>query len=532
ALPSTNTYNAALNDGISAANTSVSLSNTLTDINYNSNPQSFTFPPQAFTVPVSSTVSSTTYSVSANGSLITNGSFSLSYLYSYAFPTSTTQSDTLILVNSSSNLNITGSDGNPYYGSMSYSFTGDASGHNTVDVDYQASGNYLPNYLVNATNFQTLDFNYNGTNGYAAVLNLNSINSGFDNFVLDSSDSSSANSFTFNNATNNDTFVVEANTTYITIDDAIYNTTGNVIMDGVQLSSLDFNGSTINNGSTLNIESTGAAPNGIQGINFTDNPITLPMTINVTGSQDLTIGQSQSSYSYSSYSSMGLNDGNTLNVNDNSTGTLTLYFSDTSTSTNPNGVTINASGSSGTLNIYDLSFDLYHAPNTIILGSGTDNVFTDNGNSVITAGSGQDTITVNTSITANYSYSNGVSTYTSYSGYIPDINNANSNTFITFSNVTSAYPIQFESAQLNETSATSLNNAMLNALNAAYNLFSNGNGGGDFAVWFEYGNNTYIVNNYNGLGATWPSSSEFQIVKLTGTVNLTNATASAGTIHI
>ncbi|MHB8232660.1 MAG: hypothetical protein ACYDDB_07155, partial [bacterium] len=42
ALPSTNTYNAALNDGISAANTSVSLSNTLTDINYNSNPQSFT----------------------------------------------------------------------------------------------------------------------------------------------------------------------------------------------------------------------------------------------------------------------------------------------------------------------------------------------------------------------------------------------------------------------------------------------------------------------------------------------------------
>ncbi len=510
-LPTTNSYYEAMNNNITAANTSASLSNTLADINSSNNPQSFTMP-QTFQVPVTSNY----YSNS-------NLPYSSSYLYSYAFTGSTTQSDTLVLNSSPNNLNITDTNGNTYYGTMSYAFTGDTSGHNTVDVSYQASGNSLVNYLVNAANFQTLDFNYNGPNdSYSNVsLNLNLINSGFDNFVLDNSGFN--NSFTFTNATNNDTFIVHAAANSLTVNDATYNTIGNVIMDGVQLGSLNFNGSTIN------IESTGVTPNGINNyINFTDNLIT-SMTLNVTGSQNLSIGEYANNYTYSS---IGLNDGNTLNINDNSTSSLTLYFSDTSSSTNPNGVTINASQSSATLNLYDLSSD--HAPNTIILGSGTDNVFTDNGNSVITAGSGHDTITVDAGITANYIYnstSNSYS-YTSYSGYMPDIQNAGTNDSITFSKAQSAYPIQFQTAQLNETSAASLNNAMVNALNDVYNLFSNG--GGDFAVWFEYGNNTYIVNDYNnyGGGNYNYSGSNFQIVQLTGTVDLTHATVTAGTIHI
>jgi hypothetical protein len=295
---------------------------------------------------------------------------------------------------------------------------------------------------------------------------------------------------------------------------------GNVSIGSNSNSALTFNGQTVN------IDSTGQLGNLISGIDFYNNALITSMTLNISGSESLTIGAHPSSYStYGIF----LNDGSTLNVNDNSNGLLTIYAGDNSNSSNPTGITLNFSGSSAPLTIYDIS--QHNTPDNIILGSGADTVYTDNGNSIITAGSGQDTITVDTAITANYSYSNGVDIYTSYSGYTPGVKNAGSNDSITFSDVNSAHPIQFESTQLNETSATSLNNAMLNAMNDAYSLFS-ANVGGDFAVWFEYGNNTYIVNDSNLAGGGYANYSNFQIVELTGTVNLSNATSSVSTIHI
>ena len=513
--PSANGSYATMTNNITNDNINTSFSATLADINYSSSAQSYTMP-TTFQVPVTNPY------YDSNGNYITT-----SYQYSYIFPASATQSDTLVLPASSNNLTITDVNNNTYYGTMSYAFTGDASGHNTVDVSYQASGGSgLTSYLADATNFQTLDFNYNGTNNnYNSVnLNLNLINSGFVNFVMDNSGFD--NFFTFSNAVNNDTFIVQATVSSLNVSDSTGNTNLNLIMNGNVSIGSNSNSALTFNGQTVNIDSTGQLGNLISGIDFYNNALITSMTLNISGSESLTIGAHPSSYStYGIF----LNDGSTLNVNDNSNGLLTIYAGDNSNSSNPTGITLNFSGSSAPLTIYDIS--QHNTPDNIILGSGADTVYTDNGNSIITAGSGQDTITVDTAITANYSYSNGVDIYTSYSGYTPGIKNAGSNDSITFSDVNSAHPIQFESTQLNETSATSLNNAMLNAMNDAYSLFS-ANVGGDFAVWFEYGNNTYIVNDSNLAGGGYANYSNFQIVELTGTVNLSNATSSVSTIHI
>ncbi|MHB8232492.1 MAG: hypothetical protein ACYDDB_06295, partial [bacterium] len=513
ALPSTNTYNAALNDGISAANTSVSLSNTLTDINYNSNPQSFTMP-QTFQVPVT------------NGYYNSSGTYvSSSYEYNYAFPTSATQSDTLVLQASPNNLTITDANGNTYYGTMSYAFTGDASGHNTVDVGYNASGYNLVNYLADAANFQTLDFNYNGTNNTSLTLNLAQINSGFNNFVLDNS--GVANNFTFNNATNNDTFIIQANPNSLTINDATNNSIANVIMDGANI----WTGGLSFFGSTINIDSAGTTANAIDGIDFTNNAVNesgSSMTLNITGSQNLAITAGSYNYGFSNYDT-GLNDGSTLNINDNSTGILTFDFYNTSSSTNPNGVTINASGSSATLNIHDLSSD--NAPNSIILGSGTDAVWTDNGNSIITVGAGTDTIVTYADISNIVNNTNNEPI--NYTGFIITVQGSiNANDSITFTgsgnpgNMPSSVSIDSFS-QLNESSAASQSQAIAMALNTLNNKTG---GGTDNAAWFQYSGNTYIVNDYQ-LQQWWNSGApNDQAVKLVGTIDLSNVTVSGHTI--
>jgi hypothetical protein len=511
-LPATSSYNEALNTFISGADTSLSLSSTLSDVNDNYSAQSFTMP-TSFQVPVENSG----YVTSSNGNYVYYNS---SYQYVHDFPASTTQSDTLILPVTSSSLSIADVNGNSYYGTMSYAFTGDDSGHNTVDVSYQASGGTgLTNYLADATNFQTLDFNYNGTgNGYNSLnLNLNLINSDFVNFVMDNSGFDKP--FTFTNAVNADTFIVQATVSSLSVSDSTGNTDLNLIMNGNVSIGSDNSSALTFNGQTVNIDSAGIAGNSIGGIDFSNNTLITSMTLNITGSESLTIGAHPSSYStYGIF----LNDGSTLNVNDNSSAQLTIYVGDNSNSSNPTGITLNLSGSSAPVTIHDISPN--NTPDTIILGSGTDNVFTDNGNSIITAGSGQDTITIDTSITDNYD--NGV--YTSYSGYMPDIKNAGPNDSMAFSGVSSAHPIQFESTQLNETSASSLNDAILNAMNDAYSLSSKASAG-DFAVWFEYGTNTYIVNES---GASYMWEGGFQIVQLAGTVNLSEATASVSTVHI
>jgi len=506
-LPSTNPYYEALNNVISEANTSLSLSNTLADINYNSNPQSFTMP-TSFQVPVT------------NGYYDSNGNYiATSYQYSYIFPASTTQSDTLVLPASSNNLTITDVNNNTYYGAMTYAFTGDSSGHNTVDVSYQTSGGSgLTNYLADAANFQTLDFNYNGTNNnYNSVnLNISQINPGFTNFIMDNT--GFANDFTFNNATNNDTFIVQANLYSLTVNDAANNNVANIIMDGANISDtgIDFFGSTIN------IDSAGNTANAIKGgIDFTNSAIT-SMTLNITGSQNLSVVGDSINFSY--YGT-GLNDGSTLNINDNSTGSLAFNFFDNSSSSSLGGVTINASHASAPLAIGDVSSD--NAPNSIILGSGADSVSTDNGNSTITVGSGADTIVSYADI-SNIIY-NSSNVPVDYSGYIANISgsiNSNDSVIFTYNIPSSVSIIGADFTQYNESSASTVNQAIAMALNALNNYTGYNNT--DNAAWFQYEGNTYIVNAYGSSGFFGQLSD--QAVKLTGTVDLSNVTISGHTI--
>jgi hypothetical protein len=417
----------------------------------------------------------------------------------------------LVLQASPNNLTITDVNGNTYDGTMSYAFTGDASGHNTVNVSYQASGNNLPDYLANATNFQTLDFNYNGTNYYASVnLNLNLINSGFVNFVLDNSGFD--NSFTFTNAVNDDNFVVQSTINSLTVTDATGNTSLNLIMDGGVNVGAYYNHALTFNGQTVNIDSTGSIGNSISGIDFSNNALTTAMTLNFTGSQSLTIG----GYDYGYYG-INLNDGSTLSVNDNSTAKLTIYAGDNSSSSNPTGVTLNFYGSSAPIDIYDISSS-NNTPDNIILGSGSATVNTDNGNYVITVGSGSDNI-------VTYANINVFSvTSTNYSGFIATLNgNINSNDSITFTNqIPSSYSINQNFAYIDESSATSQNQAIANALNTLNN--DNSRIAGDYAAYFNYEGNTYIINEMLN-GAPYN-----QVVKLTGTVNLSNVTISGHTI--
>ena len=505
--PSANGSYATMTNNITNDNINTSFSATLADINYNGSAQSYTMP-TTFQVPVTNPY------YDSNGNYIAT-----SYQYSYIFPASATQSDTLVLPASSNNLTITDVNNNTYNGTMTYAFTGDASGHNTVDVSYQTSGGSgLTNYLADATNFQTLDFNYNGTNGNNVNLDISQINQGFINFIMDNP--GFTNSFTFNNATNNDAFIVQANPNSLTVNDATNNSITNVIMDGANI----WTGGLNFFGSTINIDSAGNTANAITGgINFTNNAINesgSSMTLNISGSQNLTIGTINAGY-------VLLNDGSTININDNSAGNLNIYFLDTSTSSNASGVTFNASNVSSPLTIYNgYTNSPYNIPNTIILGSGTDSVSTDNGNSTITVGSGADTIVSYADI-SNIVTENNVPV--NYTGFIITVQGSiSANDSITFTgsgnpgNMPSSVSIDYFS-QLNESSAASQSQAIAMALNTLNNSTS---GGTDNAAWFQYNGNTYIVNDYK-LGGGGPQD---QAVKLAGTVDLSNVTISGHTI--
>ena len=493
ALPYNNQYYEQMNANIDSANVYISLSNAISTVNTDINPVSYDML-TSFNVPVANS------GYSSSGNYIT-----CSYEYTYAFPSSTSQSDTIDFTKSPGSLTITNVNGNTYYGNISYAFTGDASGHNTVDVGYQASGTNLVDYLTNASNFQTLDFNYNGNTDYVSLtLDLAQINSGFVNFVLDNS--GFQNSFTFNNAANNDTFIVQSAISSLTINDATGNTSANVIMEGVNIAGFIY----VNFG-TLNIDSVGQVANSIKGIDSSNTAI-VNYTLNISGTQPLTIG----TVSYGSYYGSFPYDGDTLSINDISTAKLTIYTGDASSSGTA-GVTINLSGSSAPVTVYDVPSN--NSPDKINLGSGSDTVNTDNGNSIITVGSGQDTVAVYSKID-QYSL-----TSTNYSGHITAVEGNSGNyslDSIIFGSISSS------AVSINPTfneitvSATSENQAISSALQTLNTETTSG----DSAAYFSYGGNTYIINDYNYFGAN------DQVVKLAGNVSLVNVTISGHTITI
>ena len=497
-LPTSNQYYENMNAKIDSANVSVSLSDALTAATNDSNPQSYTMP--------------TTFSNSSGQPT--------SYEYVYAFPSSTTQSDILIFTASPNSNTVTGTvDSIPYSGTgamATYVFTGDASGHNTVDVNYQAgsSGNlFLKYYLTDASNFQTLDFNYSGPNltGIFPTLDIAQINSGFVNFILDNT--GFYNLFTFNNAVNNDIFIVQSSIESLSINEATGNTSANVIMDGVNIS-----GGYLNYDSqSLNIDSTGSMGNSIYGINFNDIAIN-DYILNISGSESLTVGNLYGN-------SITLADGSTLSINDNSAASLTIYAGDDSSSGSA-GITINLSGSSAPITLYDTQAIYYdgpygNSPDHITLGSGTDTIYTNGGNSIITVGSGADTVVVNSNVDSYNSITS------SYSGYITTIEGNNSNYSADSVTFTNGIPnsVYINPSLSNETSSVSSATSESQAIAVAVETLNNAHTtNGDYAAYFQYGGNTYIINDYYNYG---PSD---QVVKLIGNVNLSSVTINGHTI--
>ena len=483
----TGTYYTVMNENISNANNITDFNNTLGNISADTNP--------------------TTYTITADGA-------------NYSFPVASTQPDTLVISFSYQNSNPpTSSNGYTY---ADYSFQGDASGNNTVDINYATGGSYLHYYLQNAANFQTLDFNYQGSNSF--TLNLNDINSGFNTFVLDNG-GTNASDYTFQNVGNNDTFIVQSavpNSDWVILTESTNANIANLILEGVSLQDVSIAPSS-NNISTINIDSygTGAA----NSIAWFDNANTGSVSsanalnstiINIDGTQSLTIGNINYGYGTGIFY---INGGETITVNGDLSGSnsvLTLNYTSVNNGSSTEGATINASGYSGTLAITSSSNQQLN--DNVILGSGTDTFTTNSGSYTITVGSGNDTIIDNSTPYSTNNY------------YITTVQgNINANDSISF-NYNNMIIQSF--TQLNESSASTEYNAISAAiatLNAANtDTAANVNYGTAILAdaWFTYGGNTYIVNSYNsGYNVYFYD----KVVQLVGTYDLSGVSYNANT---
>ena len=488
----------------------------------------------------------------------------------HTFASSSSQPDTLVIPFAYSTSNL-GTAGNSGY----FTFTGDASGLNTVDINYSPSySSDLTYYLQNASNFQILDFNYSQDAYYnVGSYDLSHISSSFNTFILDDTYYALNNLnqpidysfFGFSNATDNDTFVVKATTMELDIFNSSANSsnTTSVIMDGgVGLGTLEFSPSSSGAGPTVNIYSAGAAQNAIQlmGDMFVNNNNLMgSFTLNVYGSDALSIGLS----TFPAYSAgttildengIELQDGSTLTLNGHSANSnLTAYIYENSNAYT-HGVTVDAAGFAGTLNLIESIFgSAASSPDTFILGTGTDSVATDYVNASVTVGSGTDTIVSNAAYSTDSSYMSGESSLNTTPGYIttihgsilpadqitfgtplgtdpanyqlyPSLNTGGSPSAGTGVVISSLTQFQ-ESGAANATAAII---AVISVLEAPWDTITNPpnpNANLDYAGWFTYGGNTYIVNSDQG---------QNQVIELAGTYSLSAATivASAGTATI
>ncbi|MHB8232732.1 MAG: hypothetical protein ACYDDB_07520, partial [bacterium] len=467
-------------------------------------------------------------------------------------------SDTLVIPLDYMNSSL-GLAGNSAY----FTFQGDTSGHNAVDINYDPV--YTSNisyYLENATNFQILDFNYSQadySNLYSSPLDLSTINSGFNTFILDDPYNTGTNGsytdYAFTGATSNDTFVVQATSMELDIYGSANGNvnTANVIMDGgVGLGMLVFSPSSTGvPAPTVNIDSVGSTLNTIQAMGdmmVTGNNLTGSFTLNVYGSDALSIGTaSYPSYTASNNVDNGieLQDGSTLTIaGHSSSSNLTAYIYENSP-TITSGVTVNAAGFAGTLSLIETQFQ-NPSPDNFILGSGTDSVATNNVNASVTVGSGTDTIISNAAYSADSSAYAGQSSLNTTPGQITTIQgNILAGDSITFGTPLGIDPANWQIypgllasgtpspgtgvtisslTQYNESgaaSATAAITAVIAALEAPWDANSpqpvSAAGLLDYAGWFTYGGNTYIVNSDQG---------QNQVIELVGAYNLSSATYS------
>ena len=254
----------------------------------------------------------------------------------------------------------------------------------------------------------------------------------------------------------------------------------------------------------------------------------------------------------------------------NTGGTDTIY--DSNSNTAPGGITVNTT--SGGSDAITLGGSYNHAITVDNTGSGTDSI-TDN-----TTGSHTDTITLigagsdsiftnstggldNITTTSSTATAINISNDTIYStgtpssstlGLLPAITNTNistatsstaySNVYLAFSADTAhalngtASTItvdKFDTTLYSVGTQTNLQTAIsvvIAALQAVDTTTTSGNY--DAAAYFQYGGNTYIVNDYNHETSTTSNAYTDQVVQLTGTANLSTTTVNATTsvIHV
>ena len=479
----------------------------------------------------------------------------------YAFPASSSQPDTLIIPFGYSGSSL-GTAGNNGY----FTFTGDASGLNAVDINY--SPNSVTNmtyYLENAQNFQTLDFNY--SQGILSMqyyqLDLSQINSGFNTFVLDDTYGTPNNysGYGFTNATNNDTFVVQAMSMELDINNAYASNYANVIMDGgtngVQLGTLYFSPySSVATAPAINIHSIGSAANTIQymgdSLTSSDN-LTGSFALNIYGSDQLNIG----SASPTGYTPVGpydngieLQDGSTLTIVGHSSGSSLTAYIDHNSPTMTQGITVNAAGFAGNLTLIEAYSSAYPSPDTFILGSGTDSVATNYVSATVTVGSGTDTVVSNAAYSTDAYYGptgdTGLGDVTT-PGYITTVKGIAVGDFLTFGTPLGTAPANWQIysmlstptdgtgttigtiTQYNESGAASQTAAIQTVIASLEAMWVNAGEPGtsgaqavDNAGLFQYGGNTFIVNSAN---------LQNQVIELVGTFNASDfhIITSAGT---
>ncbi len=317
-------------------------------------------------------------------------------------------------------------------------------------------------------------------------------------------------------------------------------------------SSTQLTGAAAQTGFTVNAGTSAHQFTGALTFNYFDNPlyqpttaISLNNTINLTNTTGTdTIAQYGSGNDTITLGTPGTGISDTFAQNGNGSDSVTFgsgVGSSTFSQVGSGNDTIIFG--SGTTDIFSHSGS---GSDTITLGSGADTV---TGISSSTAGNGGDTITVTSSastaidiITAGAVYSGTGLTASSTLplAVLTTIDNTtggvfNSSDAIGFSANNATSPTTIGSfAILNESSAVSLSAAISSVITALQSTDAlTVVGTTDAAASFQYGTNTYIVNDYNNEVTAGTNVYTDQVVKLTGLINLSGATISANhIIHI
>lgn len=381
--------------------------------------------------------------------------------------------------------------------SITYAFDGNSAGTNTLEINYNTSltAADLKTYTNDASNFHNLLFGPSVSTSMPTI-DMANINSAFTNVTF----SSGATTIDVKDAlgtgstgTSGDVFNINQNiTNSLTVSDASGNNAVNFTMGG---------GFTVAAIDTYLSPSAGVAPQSY--INIVSNSSSAH-----SGGNTIT--------------ALNVADGATVNLSGSAA--LNVTLNDATTSPTPTaGLTVNAGSFAGTLNVNAVTANV---PFTFTLGSGTDTITTNTGaNDTITVGTAStaaDTITVN-AVAAN----TAVTVSSSYAVTNQDIitNGSALNTrdsFVFTTTGATTVTITNENKSSLVTGATSLGDALSGVIHSLQATDS-ASTTADSIAWFNYGGNTYVIND-NSI-STGPAYLD-EVVKITGTVNLSSATAT------